>query len=149
MYLGLGPVKDAAIVGEGITELRKGEEVLANAGKAMRRRDASLVTELLRAGMDVPAVDAAVDGRGSHHYFHYLWEANGQAKGEIDDEGWKANGQVEGERSSERRDQRREVEGEWSGGRRMVRWKVNGQAKGDGDIDTWVSELKRRRFLGR
>ena len=72
MYLRPRPVEDAARVGGGITELRRGEEALANAGEAMRRRDASLVTELLRAGMDVPAADAAVNGRGSHHYFHWL-----------------------------------------------------------------------------
>ena len=67
-------------------------------------------------------------------------------------------------RRGERRDQRREVGGERSGGRRTVRrkarstarggrrtvrWEANGQVEGDGDVDPWVGELRRRRFLGR
>ena len=51
VYLGPGPIEDGARVGGGITELRRGEEALANADEAVRRRGTRLVTELLCAGL--------------------------------------------------------------------------------------------------
>ena len=39
----------------------------------------------------------------------------------------------------------KEARGEING----ERWEANGQVEGDGDVNPWVGELRRRRFLGR
>jgi hypothetical protein len=69
-YLGPGPVEDGSRGGGGYTELRGGEEALADADEAVRWRGARFVTVLLRSRLYLPAANAGVDGRRSHHYLH-------------------------------------------------------------------------------
>lgn len=57
-----GPVEDGAGGGGGLAELRRGEEAAANGDETVRRGRATLVPELLVAGLKVPAGDAAING---------------------------------------------------------------------------------------
>lgn len=69
-YLGPGPVEYRTGGGGRVTELRGGEEALANADEAVRGRGARFVTELLHSRLQVPAANSGVERRRSQHYLH-------------------------------------------------------------------------------